>query len=401
MPKLNENYQNLKESYLFSEIAHRVARYSSDHPGKKIIRLGIGDVTLPLCELAVRGLHEGVDAMASSDTFMGYGPEQGYGFLRDAIAGYYAQNGVTVDAGDIFISDGAKSDTGNISELFATDNVILIPDPVYPVYVDSNIMGGKKVTYISGNAKNQFLPMPDPDVHADIIYLCSPNNPTGAVYNKEQLKIWVDYALDHNAVILFDSAYEAFITDSGLPRSIYAVEGAKRCAIEFCSLSKTAGFTGTRCGYTVVPKELVFTASDGSEMSLHAMWNRRQSTKFNGTSYIVQKGASYVFTEKGMRECQENIRYYQENARMIANTLKKKNVRFFGGVHSPYIWFECPNGMDSWEFFDYLLDHVQVVGTPGAGFGENGKNYFRLTSFGSHENTIEAMERFEKLLTNI
>ncbi len=401
MPKLNENYQNLKESYLFSEIAHRVARYSSDHPGKKIIRLGIGDVTLPLCELAVRGLHEGVDAMASSDTFMGYGPEQGYGFLRDAISGYYAQNGVTVDAGDIFISDGAKSDTGNISELFATDNVILIPDPVYPVYVDSNIMGGKKVTYISGNAKNQFLPMPDPDVHADIIYLCSPNNPTGAVYNKEQLKIWVDYALDHNAVILFDSAYEAFITDPGLPRSIYAVEGAKRCAIEFCSLSKTAGFTGTRCGYTVVPKELVFTASDGSEMSLHAMWNRRQSTKFNGTSYIVQKGASYVFTEKGIRECQENIRYYQENARVIANTLKKKNVRFFGGVHSPYIWFECPNGMDSWEFFDYLLDHVQVVGTPGAGFGENGKNYFRLTSFGSHENTIEAMERFEKLLTNI
>jgi len=401
MPKLNENYQNLKESYLFSEIAHRVARYSSAHPDKKIIRLGIGDVTLPLCELAVHGLHEGVDAMASSDTFMGYGPEQGYDFLRDAIAGYYAKNGVTVDAGDIFISDGAKSDTGNISELFATDNVILIPDPVYPVYVDSNIMGGKKVTYISGNADNQFLPMPDPDVHADIIYLCSPNNPTGAVYNKEQLKIWVDYALDHDAVILFDSAYEAFITDPGLPRSIYAIEGAKRCAIEFCSLSKTAGFTGTRCGYTVVPKELVFTASNGSEMSLHAMWNRRQSTKFNGTSYIVQKGASYVFTEKGIRECQENIRYYQENARMIANTLKKKNVRFFGGIHSPYIWFECPNGMDSWEFFDYLLDHVQVVGTPGAGFGENGRNYFRLTSFGSHENTIEAMERFEKLLKNI
>lgn len=397
MPKLNENYQNLKESYLFSEIAHRVADYSAKHPDKKVIRLGIGDVTLPLGSLAIQGLHEGVDAMASSDTFMGYGPEQGYEFLRDAISAYYKRNGVSVDASDIFISDGAKSDTGNISELFAEDNVILIPDPVYPVYVDSNVMNGKKVTYMSGNAENDFLPMPDEDVHADIIYLCSPNNPTGAVYNKEQLKAWVDYALANEAVILFDSAYEAFITDPELPRSIYAIEGAKRCAIEFCSLSKTAGFTGTRCGYTVVPKELIFTASNGKEMSLHAMWNRRQSTKFNGTSYIVQKGAAAVFTEEGMKQCQENIRYYQENARIIAETLKKKNIRFFGGVHSPYIWFECPNGMESWEFFDYLLNNAQVVGTPGAGFGENGKNYFRLTSFGNHENTREAMKRFDEL----
>lgn len=397
MPKLNENYQNLQESYLFSEIAHRVAAYSEAHPDKKVIRLGIGDVTLPLGSLAIQGLHEGVDAMASSDTFKGYGPEQGYDFLRNAIADYYARNGVTVDAGDIFISDGAKSDTGNISELFSADNVILIPDPVYPVYVDSNVMNGKNITYMSGNAENNFLPMPDPNVHADIIYLCSPNNPTGAVYNREQLKEWVDYALANEAVILFDSAYEAFISDPTLPRSIFAIEGAKRCAIEFCSLSKTAGFTGTRCGYTIVPKELVFTASNGKEMSLHAMWNRRQCTKFNGTSYIVQKGAAAVFTEEGMKQCRENISYYQENARIISETLAKKGIRFFGGIHSPYIWFECPNGMESWEFFDYLLNNAQVVGTPGAGFGENGKNYFRLTSFNNHENTKEAMKRFEEL----
>lgn len=397
MPKLNEHYQDLKESYLFAEIAHRVAAYEAEHPDAKIIRLGIGDVTLPLGDLAIKGLHEGVDAMASAETFKGYGPEQGYAFLRDAISAYYARNSVSVDAADIFISDGAKSDTGNISELFDNDNVILIPDPVYPVYVDSNIMNGKKVTYLSGNAENNFLPMPDPSVHADIIYLCSPNNPTGAVYNKEQLKEWVDYALNNHAVILFDSAYEAFISDPELPRSIYAIEGAKQCAIEFCSLSKTAGFTGTRCGYTVVPRELVFTASNGQEMSLHAMWNRRQSTKFNGTSYIIQKGAAAVFTEEGMAQCRENIAYYQENARIIADTLTRRNIRFFGGVHSPYIWFECPDGMESWEFFDYLLNNAQVVGTPGAGFGENGKNYFRLTSFNNHENTIAAMKRFEHL----
>lgn len=397
MPKLNEHYQDLKESYLFAEIAHRVTAYEAEHPDAKIIRLGIGDVTLPLGDLAIKGLHEGVDAMASAETFKGYGPEQGYAFLRDAISAYYARNGISVDAADIFISDGAKSDTGNISELFDNDNVILIPDPVYPVYVDSNIMNGKKVTYLSGNAENNFLPMPDPSVHADIIYLCSPNNPTGAVYNKEQLKEWVDYALNNHAVILFDSAYEAFISDPELPRSIYAIEGAKKCAIEFCSLSKTAGFTGTRCGYTVVPRELVFTASNGQEMSLHAMWNRRQSTKFNGTSYIIQKGAAAVFTEEGMAQCRENIAYYQENARIIADTLTRRNIRFFGGVHSPYIWFECPDGMESWEFFDYLLNNAQVVGTPGAGFGENGKNYFRLTSFNNHENTIAAMKRFEHL----
>lgn len=396
MPKLNENYQNLKQSYLFSEIAHRVDAYSKANPDKKIIRLGIGDVTLPIGSHMIKGLHEGVDAMADSSTFKGYGPEQGYPFLREAIADYYKRNGVEIDTAAIFISDGAKSDTGNITEIFGENNKILIPDPVYPVYVDTNMMFGRNVTYISANAENNFLPMPDKNVHADLIYICSPNNPTGAAYNKEQLKEWVDYALENEAVILYDSAYEAFITDPSLPRSIFAIEGAKKCAIEFCSLSKTAGFTGTRCGYTIVPKELVFMTESGKEMSLNAMWNRRQTTKFNGTSYIVQKGAAAAFSEEGMAQCQENIRYYQENAKIIASVLEKKNIRYYGGINSPYIWFECPDQMDSWEFFDVMLNKIQVVGTPGAGFGENGKNYFRLTSFGNRENTIEAMERFDK-----
>lgn len=399
MPRLNENYLNLKESYLFSEIAHRTAAYAEKHPqqGAQIIRLGIGDVTKPLGKTVLAALHEGVDAMGSSETFKGYGPEQGYEATRNAIAAYYKRNGVNVDPGDIFVSDGAKSDTGNITDLFGPGNVILIPDPVYPVYVDTNIMCGNEVTFLNGNAENQFLPMPDPEQHADIIYLCSPNNPTGACYSREQLKIWVDYALRNNAVILFDSAYEAFISDPELPRSIYAVEGAEKCAVEFCSLSKTAGFTGTRCGYTVVPRELVFQSSTGEQMSLNAMWNRRQCTKFNGTSYIVQKGAEVVFSEEGIRECQENIQYYKRNAKVIADTLEKLQIRFFGGVHSPYIWFECPNGMDSWSCFDYLLENIQVVGTPGAGFGENGRNYFRLTAFGTFEKTTEAMERFVTL----
>lgn len=397
MPKLNENYLNLKESYLFSEIAHRVSKYSAEHPDKKVIRLGIGDVFLPLGSKVIEGLHKGVDAQASSDTFKGYGPEQGYAFLRDAVVDYYGRNGVTIAPEEVFVSDGAKSDTGNITDLFGNDNVILIPDPVYPVYVDTNIMCGRNITYIDANAENNFLPMPDPSVHADIIYICSPNNPTGAAYNKEQLKVWVDYALKNDAVILYDSAYECFITDETLPRSIFAIDGAKKCAIEFCSLSKTAGFTGTRCGYTIVPKELKFTASNGTEMSLNAMWNRRQTTKFNGVSYIVQCGAAAAFTEEGMAQCKQNIAYYQENAKLISAMMEKKGIRYFGGINSPYIWFECPKGMESWEFFDYLLENAQVVGTPGAGFGENGKNFFRLTSFGNRENTKEAMERFDRL----
>lgn len=399
MPKLNENYQNVKDSYLFAEIARRVKVYEETHPEKAadIIRLGIGDVTLPLTKSVIEALHEAVDSQAVSETFKGYGPEQGYAFAQEAIADYYARNGVEVKASDIFISDGAKSDTGNITELFAKDNVVLVPDPVYPVYVDTNTMDGKNIIYMNGTKENDFLPMPDENVKADIIYLCSPNNPTGACYNKEQLEAWVAYALKNDAVILYDSAYEVFITDPTLPRSIYAIEGAKKCAIEFCSLSKTAGFTGTRFSYTVVPEELVFETSNGGTLSLHNMWNRRQCTKFNGTPYIIQYAGAKVFTEEGMKECQENIGYYRENAHMIAETLEKKGISFTGGVNSPYIWFECPKGMESWEFFDYLLENAQIVGTPGAGFGENGKNYFRLTSFGKHEKTKEAMERFNAL----
>lgn len=398
MPKLNENYLNLKESYLFAEINHRVKAYQEANPDKKIIRLGIGDVTLPIGSKMIEQLHEGVDAMASSDTFKGYGPEQGYDFLRNAIVDYYKRNGVDcIEPDEVFVSDGAKSDTGNITDLFAQDNVILIPDPVYPVYVDTNIMNGRNITYIDANAENNFLPMPDHNFHANVIYICSPNNPTGAAYNREQLKEWVDYALENDAIILYDSAYECFITDETLPRSIFAIEGARKCAIEFCSLSKTAGFTGTRCGYTIVPKDLKFTASNGKEMSLNAMWNRRQTTKFNGVSYIVQKGAAAAFSVEGMAQCKANIKYYQENAKIIAEGLAKKNIRYFGGVNSPYIWFECPNNMESWDFFDYLLKNAQVVGTPGAGFGKNGHNFFRLTSFGNRENTIEAMKRIDQL----
>ena len=398
MPKLNENYLNLKESYLFSEIAHRVNNYIAANPDKKVIRLGIGDVTLPIGSTVIEQLHEGVSALASAETFKGYGPEQGYEFLRNAVVDYYRQNNVSITADEVFVSDGAKSDTGNITDLFAQDNVILIPDPVYPVYVDTNLMNGRNIIYINADETNHFLPMPDHSVHADIIYICSPNNPTGVAYNKEQLKEWVDYALENEALILFDAAYECFITDSTLPRSIYAIEGSRKCAIEFCSLSKTAGFTGTRCGYTIVPKDLKFTSSTGVEMSLNAMWNRRQTTKFNGVSYIVQKGAAAVFSEKGMAQCRENIKYYQENARIIADGLSQKGIHCFGGVNSPYIWFKCPNDMDSWEFFDELLTKAQVVGTPGAGFGKNGQKFFRLTSFGNRENTIEAMARMNKLL---
>ncbi len=397
MPKFNENYFHLKESYLFSEISHRVSAYTAKNPDKKVIRLGIGDVTLPLGSEIISQLHEGVDALASTETFKGYGPEQGYEFLRTAIVNYYRKNNVTINPNEVFVSDGAKSDTGNITDLFDKDNIVLIPDPVYPVYVDTNMMNGRTIIYIDANEENNFLPMPDFNIHADIIYICSPNNPTGAAYNKEQLKIWIDYALENNAIILYDSAYECFITDETLPRSIYAVEGAKKCAIEFCSLSKTAGFTGTRCGYTIVPDDLTFFSSTGTKISVNAMWNRRQTTKFNGVSYIVQKGAVAVFSPEGIAQCKANIKYYQENAKLIMNGLTKKNISCYGGVNSPYIWFKCPNHMDSWDFFDYLLNNAQIVGTPGAGFGKNGQKFFRLTSFGTHNNTIEAMERIDKL----
>lgn len=390
---INTNYQNISDSYLFSTIAKKVNEFVAANPDKKIIRLGIGDVTLPLCKVVVNALKAASEEMGVQETFHGYGPEQGYDFLKTKIQSYYKNNHVELDLDEIFISDGAKSDLGNILDLFAVDNTVMVPDPVYPVYVDTNTMAGRKIIYIDANAENDFLPLPDESIKADIIYLCSPNNPTGAVYNKDQLKAWVDYANKNNAVILFDSAYECFITDENLPRSIYEIEGAKNCAIEFCSLSKMAGFTGTRCGYTVVPK-----AIKSGEIMLNKMWLRRQTTKFNGVPYIIQKGAEAVFTPEGQTEIQENLNYYKENARIISDTLKKHNIWHIGGQHSPYIWLKCPNNMTSWEFFDYLLNNVQIVGTPGSGFGKNGEGYFRLTSFGSRENTLEAVKRLDEFL---
>lgn len=386
--KINENYANLEQSYLFSTIAKKVNEYTAQNPDKKVIKLGIGDVTLPLCKAVTEALHKAVDEMGVQATFRGYGPEQGYDFLREAVQKYYAKRNVELELDEIFISDGAKSDLGNILDLFSKDNTVLVPDPVYPVYVDTNVMAGRKVVYVDANGENEFLPLPDKNVKADIIYICSPNNPTGAAYNKEQLQAWVDYAKSMNAIILFDAAYECFVSDENLPRSIFEIDGAKDCAIEFCSLSKTAGFTGTRCGYTVVPKALGV---------LNKMWVRRQTTKFNGVPYIVQRGAEAVFSEEGQKEIRENINYYKENAKVISDTLKECGIWHVGGKYSPYIWLKCPNGMDSWTFFDYLLENAQVVGTPGAGFGKNGDGYFRLTSFGSKENTAEAMKRFKKL----
>lgn len=384
---INENYLNLEESYLFSTVAKKVNEFIQNNPDKKVIRLGIGDVTLPLCKVVIEAMHKAVDEMAKKETFRGYGPEQGYDFLREKVQGYYKKRNVELELDEIFISDGAKSDIGNILDIFSKDNVILVPDPVYPVYVDTNIMAGRKVIFANANEENGFLPLPDNNQKADIIYICSPNNPTGAVYNREQLKKWVDYAIKNNAIILFDAAYECFVSDENLPRSIFEIEGAKNCAIEFCSLSKTAGFTGTRCGYTIVPKLLG---------KLNKFWLRRQTTKFNGVPYIIQRGAEAVFTEKGLDEIKENINYYKENAKIISETLDRCNIWHVGGKHSPYIWLKCPNNMKSWEFFDLLLEKIQVVGTPGSGFGKNGEGFFRLTSFGSKENTIVAMKRFEE-----
>lgn len=396
MAFVNQNYCNLKESYLFSQIAHKVAEFTATHPEKKIIKMGIGDVTLPLAPAVIEAMQKAVAEMGVKETFRGYGPEQGYDFLHEAIARYYAGFGVSIASDEIFVSDGAKSDCGNMTDIFSNDNVILIPDPVYPVYLDTNVMCGRKIIYMQGKPENDFLPMPDDSVKADIIYLCSPNNPTGAVYTKEQLEKWVAYALKNDAVILYDAAYESFISDPEIPRSIFAVEGAKKCAIELCSLSKTAGFTGTRCGYTIVPHDLVRKTKDGREMSLNKMWLRRQTTKFNGVPYIIQRGAEAVFSEEGQKQCREMLAFYKENARIMSEALAKKGIKFYGGTHSPYIWMQCPNGMGSWEFFDYLLEKLAVVGTPGAGFGSMGEGYFRLTAFGSRENTIEAMERIEK-----
>ena len=388
--KINKNYYDLTESYLFSTIARKVKAYSDANPDVAITKLGIGDVTLPLAPSVIAAMHKAVDDQASAQTFHGYGPEQGYDFIKAPIQAYYKRRGVDLDINEIFISDGAKSDIANIMDIMDNDNIVIMPDPVYPAYLDVNIMLGRKVLFTIGNKENGFKPMPDKSVKADIIYICSPNNPTGAVYNKEELKAWVDYALSNKAIILFDAAYEAYVSSDDLPRTIYEVEGAKDCAIEICSLSKTAGFTGTRCGYTIVPKELY-----NGEMN--KFWLRRQTTKFNGTSYVVQCGAAAVFTEQGQKEIKEQVAYYMNNAHIIHEELKKAGIWHVGGENSPYIWLQCPDGMTSWDYFDALLDEGHVVGTPGVGFGAHGEGFFRLTGFGNREKTEEAIKRLVKV----
>ena len=394
MINVNENFLNLKESYLFSNIAKKVEKYKNENPDKKIIKLGIGDVTLPICKAAVEAMHKAIDEMAQKDTFRGYGPEQGYNFLREKIVEMdYKKRGIDIKEDEIFVSDGSKCDAGNIGDLFSMNNTVAITDPVYPVYLDTNIMAGRNnIIYMPVKAENGFVPeMPKEKV--DMIYLCCPNNPTGTVLNKEQLKKIVDYALENKSIILFDAAYEAFITEDNIPHSIYEIENAKKVAIEFKSFSKTAGFTGVRCAYTVVPKELVAYTNNNEEISLNKLWNRRQCTKFNGVPYVTQRAAEAIYTEEGQKEIKENIKYYLENARIIREGLNKAGYETYGGVNAPYIWLKVPEGISSWEFFDKLLEEVGVVGTPGEGFGPSGEGYFRLTAFGSRENTIEAINR--------
>ncbi|MCD8371923.1 MAG: LL-diaminopimelate aminotransferase [Clostridia bacterium] len=388
--KLNSNYDNIKSSYLFVEIANRVKKFSAENPSADIIKLGIGDVTRPLAPCVVEAGVKAVKEMGDAKTFRGYSPDsQGYEFLRDAISRYYASFNVKIAPHEIHVSDGAKSDCGNIVDMFDDGNVVLIPDPVYPVYLDSNVMSGRKVIFCDATEEDDFAPLPDKNLKCDIIYLCSPNNPTGAAFSYEKLKAWVDYANSLGAVIIYDAAYEAFVTEKDVPRSIFAVEGARTCAVELCSFSKTAGFTGTRCGYTVVPDELC-----GGKLA--KMWARRQSTKYNGTSYIQQRMAEAAYSPEGVRQCRENILAYQKNANLISDALTEMNIYHTGGKNSPYIWLKC--GMDSWDFFDKLLAEANVVGTPGSGFGKNGEGFFRLTAFNTYEKTAEAIDRIKKIL---
>ena len=406
MAFINDNYQKLPGSYLFSEIAKRVAAFQLKNPSAKVIRLGIGDVTQPLPKVCIDAMKRAVDEMASAETFRGYGPEQGYDFLREKIADYnYKRRGLNVEADEIFISDGSKCDCGNIQEIFGLNNKIAIADPVYPVYLDTNVMAGRTgelkadghfegVVYLPCTSENEFSPA-IPNEHVDLIYLCSPNNPTGTTLSKEALKKWVDYAKANNSIILYDSAYAAYITEDDVPKSIYEVDGSRDCAIEFRSFSKTAGFTGTRCGYVVIPRDLTAFNRNGERVPLKNLWLRRQTTKFNGTAYIVQRGAEAIYSEEGQAQVKELIGYYMENAKIIREGLTEVGLQAYGGVNAPYIWLKTPNEMKSWDFFDKLLNEVNVVGTPGAGFGPCGEGYFRLTSFGNRNNTIEAMDRIK------
>ena len=408
MTYINENFLKLQDSYLFSTIAKKVNEYSSRNPDKKIIKLGIGDVTKPIVPAVIEAMHKAVDEMATQQGFKGYGPEQGYEFLRRVIAeNDYKDLGIEID--EIFVSDGAKCDCGNIVDIFDENNKVAITDPVYPVYLDTNVMSGRtgkynnesgiydNIVYIPVTEENNFVPE-FPKEKVNMIYLCFPNNPTGTTLTKEQLKKWVDYAIENKAVMLFDAAYEAFITEDNVPHSIYEIEGAKKVAIEFKSFSKTAGFTGVRCAYTIVPKELKLYTKNGEEINANKLWNRRQCTKFNGVPYITQKAAEATYTEEGKRQIKENIRYYLENAKIIKQGLEKAGFTVYGGVNSPYIWLKVPDGLTSWQFFDKLLEEVNVVGTPGSGFGPHGEGYFRLTAFGTKENTEEAVKRIVEIL---
>lgn len=396
MSLVNENFLSLQDSYLFSTIAKKVAKFTEENPNKKIIKLGIGDVTKPIVPACLEAMHKAVDEMGTEKGFKGYGPEQGYEFLRKAIVeNDYQIRGVEIEADEIFVSDGAKCDCGNIVDIFAQNNRVAITDPVYPVYLDTNMMCGRDITYLPVTAENNFKPEL-PKEKVDMIYLCFPNNPTGTVLGKEDLKKWIDYAKQNQSIILYDAAYEAFITEENIPHSIYEIEGAKEVAIEFKSYSKTAGFTGVRCAYVVIPKTLKGYTKEGEEVSLNKLWNRRTCTKFNGVSYMVQRAAEATYSEEGKKQIRENISAYLENAKIIKEGLEEAGFTVYGGVNSPYVWLKVPEGMTSWEFFDRLLEEVNIVGTPGSGFGTYGEGYFRLTAFGTKENTVEAIERIKK-----
>lgn len=394
MIRPNKYYSELKDSYLFYNIAQKTKVYVEQHPGTKLLRMGIGDVSLPLCDAVIRALHEAVDDQASKNSFHGYMPECGAPFLREKIAEHYEKRGVSLAADEVFVSSGASDELGDILDLFERSSSALVIEPAYPAYVDANVMAGRKIVHLSSSEENSFLPEPSEDIKADLLYICSPNNPTGAVFSREQLQVWVDFANENGSLILFDAAYEAFIEDETLPHSIFELDGAKTCAIEICSLSKTAGFTGTRLGYTVIPKAL-----KRNGMNLNEMWVRNRTTKTNGVSYIIQKGGAAVFTEEGQRQIHENIQMYKKNAKILMKALDQIGIWYCGGKNAPYIWMRCPRGMKSWEFFDYLLHKIQVVGTPGEGFGAAGEGYFRFSTFGSPEDTKEAAERIVTLFS--
>ena len=396
MIKPNMNYDNLKDSYLFFGIAQKVKKYSELNPDKKILRLGIGDVSLPLVKSVISALTEGVNDQAEKSSFHGYMPECGTPFLRQTIADFYRKRGVNIADDEVFVSSGASDELGDILDLFDKENSALVIEPAYPAYVDANVIAGRKIIHLTSSIKNGFTPDPDEDRLADILYICSPNNPTGAVFTKEKLKKWVDFANENGSVILFDAAYEAFIEQDNIPHSIFEIDGARTCAIEICSLSKTAGFTGTRLGYTIIPKALVRNG-----MNFNSMWVRNRTTKTNGVSYVIQKGGAAVFTDEGQKEIKENIAYYKENAKILMKVLDEFNIEYTGGKNAPYIWLKCPNGLDSWAFFDMLLNEIQVVGTPGEGFGKAGEGFFRFSTFGSREDTAEAEIKLKKFLTHV